>query len=182
MKTTHYGLLMAAILFFFAGCEKNDVQSPLKGKKPAASEKAVPIISVSKGYECTRVVCNMWSGPAGSYNAIYITNENEALSSVRYTLYRRISENLATGEEVYQPFAAFNCDMDISTYASSALDNGSHLLVYASDPAYTSPSTTANVTLVFGVMQNQLPHTAYRTITAGNYEGGFCGPGDLKAH
>jgi hypothetical protein len=170
MKTTHYGLLAAAILFV-SGCEKDNVRSPLAAKKPVASEKAVPIISVSKGYECTRVVCNLWSGPAGSYNAIYIANSNQALSSVRYTLYKRISENLATGEEVYQPFAQFTCSMDVSTYASGALDNGSHLLVYASDPAYTSPSATANVTLVFGVMQNQLPHTAYRTITAGNYEG-----------
>jgi hypothetical protein len=182
MKKTIFGLVVASTVLFLAGCEKDNARSPLASKKPAASEKTVPVISVGKGYECTRVICNLWSGPVGSFNAIYITNNNAALPTVRYTLYKRISENLSTGEEVYQPFAQFNCSLHISTYAGPALDNGAHLLVYASDQAYPSPGTTANVSLVFGVMANQLPHTAYRTITAGNYEGGFCFPDDEKMH
>jgi len=178
MRTLIYGLSLVVAVCLLGSCEKD---IPLAGtQKPAttASEKAIPSISVSAGNHCGKVICNVWVGPVERYNAINITNNNrETHPSLTYTLYERISSDPSSGTDVFQPFAQFTCSQVTSMYAAEDVNNGKRLLVYASDPAYTAPSPTANVTLVWGTMTGQLPHTTFKTLTSGNFKGTQCGGG-----
>jgi hypothetical protein len=179
MKKMIYGLSVVLTVCLLCSCEKENIRNISAGKKkPAitASEKAVPSITVSAGDHCGKVICNIWVGPVIRYNAINITNNNKELHpSLTYTLYERISSDPATATDVFQPFAQYTCSEIVSMYASEDVNNNKRLLVYASDPAYAAPDPNANVTLVWGSMIGKLPHSTFRTLTSGNFEGTICG-------
>jgi hypothetical protein len=174
MKTLIMGLCLASAVLLFAGCKKENISTDRKQKPTVtATEKSIPNFDLTAGFSCGGQVCGSYDIiPNPKYNMLVMSNNAKHFTPVTYTLYERTY--VGGGVEVYAPFDQFTCGLQVSNYASAAVNNNVKVLVIGTDAAFPPPNTTDNVVLIGGTLYPSVSNSSYQTVITGNNEGQIC--------
>lgn len=180
---------MAAFAFVLTtACEKANVRETTASgaekqpHKPASPEKTIYIsLSTTAGYYCGLTTpCGSTSFSTTKYNLLSVTNNTlSTYSSLVYSYYRHTTTS-HTGVETYVPItgAQYTCNLLTSDYASSSLNDGDKILIFANDAIAAGPTMG---TLSYDPSTSAL--TPYPSVAAastfiittlGSYKGQLC--------
>lgn len=193
MRKMIFGLsLTICATLFFSSCEKETMKSvvnPQSIQKKSSSAAADPspselpnlIISVTTGSYCgVKTPCGLASIGLIKNNMLTMTNNSQTwFPTLVYTFYKSDGNSPI---ETFTPIsgAQYTCGSTTTSYASSALDNSTRILIFANDSYSSGPSMSTNLILdqSTGYLTNypvmSAPST-YQIVTTGTFKGQSCG-------